>query len=511
MKLLDTLFKIKKEQNIKSIKPLIGRKLFVDIAIDQMGHMLDVLTESDLALEQLGIERPHLRVLEYDDEVSAALDTRREAVVSTPWRFEPGTGPISTFLWDELTPHMDTILRQTWNAVLYGYSVQEILYKQREDGKIGIDRIVEKPFEWFRPKQDGTLRYFPKDGSGGSEGISIDTEFKFMLTRRLPSYKNPAGEALLSRLYPAWYLKKQGFAFWSQFLERSGMPILIGKTRGDERAVEKMAMNLFDAVQGATIAIRDTDSVDAIPPGGSGEAFSLFDRAVSKRIQKAVLGQTLTTDVEGQGSYAAAKVHSDVKADRRNADIRLTIKTVQNIVNALIRINFPASSKVPGFLMEDGTGLEAERADRDVKLKQIGVNFTPAYFLDKYDLEPEHFILSDTNEDEKKEKREHNEKKQEAEDNFSFTSKVTGREKFTPEQEQVEELIDAVMQESGSPINPDDLRKAIVTAKDPDDLIDNLAGLLENWEPGKFQELMERALFTADVLGYGQVEKGGSV
>jgi len=213
----------------------------------------------------------------------------------------------------------------------------------------------------------------------------------------------------------------------------------------------------------------------------------------------------------GQGSYAAAKVHSDVKADRRNADIRLTIKTVQNIVNALIRINFSASSKVPGFLMEDGTGLEAERADRDVKLKQIGVNFTPAYFLDKYDLEPEHFILSDTNEDEKKEKREHNEKKQEAEDNFSFTSKVTGREKFTPEQEQVEELIDAVMQESGSPINPDDLRKAIVTAKDPDDLIDNLAGLLENWEPGKFQELMERALFTADVLGYGQVEKGGSV
>ena len=157
--------------------------------------------------------------------------------------------------------------------------------------------------------------------------------------------------------------------------------------------------------------------------------------------------------------------------------------------------------------MEDGTGLEAERADRDVKLKQIGVNFTPAYFLDKYDLEPEHFILNDTNEN-KDEKRERKEK---GEDNFSFTSKVTGREKFTPEQEQVEELIDAVMQESGSPINSDDLRKAIVTANDPDDLIDNLAGLLENWEPGKFQELMERALFTADVLGYGQVEKGGSV
>jgi len=111
MKILNTLFKRKKEQNIKSIKPLIGKKLFVDIAIDQMGHMLDVLTESesDLALAQLGIERPHLRVLEYDDEVSAALDTRREAVVSTPWRFEPGTGPIPTFLWDELTPHMDTI------------------------------------------------------------------------------------------------------------------------------------------------------------------------------------------------------------------------------------------------------------------------------------------------------------------------------------------------------------------------------------------------------------------
>lgn len=48
----------------------------------------------------------------------------------------------------------------------------------------------------------------------------------------------------------------------------------------------------------------------------AGQAFSVFQSAQDKRIQKVVLGQTLTTDVDGKGSYAAAKVHDSVRADR---------------------------------------------------------------------------------------------------------------------------------------------------------------------------------------------------
>ncbi|MFQ5674200.1 MAG: DUF935 family protein, partial [Nitrospinales bacterium] len=230
---------------------------------------------------------------------------------------------------------------------------------------------------------------------GGAEGIEVDTTFKFLLTRRQPSFRNPSGEALLSRLYSAWFLRKQGYQFWAQFLERAGIPLLVGKTGAGGNTLKAMTEKLYQAVQDAVIAVGQNEEVTSITPGGTGETFDRFEKAISKRIQKLILGQTLTTDVDGKGSYAAAKVHSEVKQDRRNADIRVLSRTVQNLINALASLNFP-NAKVPDFIMEDGTGLEAERAERDVKLKQIGVKFTPAYFTDKYDLEPEHFILSDT-------------------------------------------------------------------------------------------------------------------
>lgn len=86
-----------------------------------------------------------------------------------------------------------------------------------------------------------------------------------------------------------------------------------------------------------------------------------------KRIQKVILGQTLTTDIAGSGSYAAAKVQDDVREDRLRADVRLIAATVQRLVAALWALNrFPGEA--PTFVMEAGEGLSVERADRDLKL-----------------------------------------------------------------------------------------------------------------------------------------------
>ncbi|MFQ5674201.1 MAG: hypothetical protein ACE5G9_14060 [Nitrospinales bacterium] len=157
------LFKTKSPNKTSSgnAPPRVARKLFVEEAVNRMMDILDALFEADIALTRLGETRRSLRQLEYDDEICAALESRKEAAICTPWRLEPGAGPVSDFLWEEMEPVMETLLRQSWNAVPYGYSVQEVVYNKRQDGKIGVGQVIEKPFEWFKPKRDGTLRWFP--------------------------------------------------------------------------------------------------------------------------------------------------------------------------------------------------------------------------------------------------------------------------------------------------------------------------------------------------------------
>lgn len=171
---------------------------YTETAIDiKLENLLIQMPDPDLTLQKAGLKRANLRVLETDDEITAAIETRREALVSMPWRLEPEKGRSVMYIWEQLTPHIPHILKNAFNAVLYGYSVQEVIYSQLPDGRIGIQSIIEKPFEWFEPKNDGTLIYRSQQNV---EGVLADTTLKFLLTVRNPTYRNPYGEALLSRV-----------------------------------------------------------------------------------------------------------------------------------------------------------------------------------------------------------------------------------------------------------------------------------------------------------------------
>ena len=486
------------------------RGLYHDQAIDQLASFLTQIPDPDVILDKLGLSRIHLRTLEGDDEIFTALETRREAVISTPWRLEPGESPVAEFIDGQLTPHMTGILRGAWNAVAYGYTVMEAVYARSGDGgRIGLARIGEKPFEWFTPERDGTLRYFPIDGAGGVEGMVVDTRIKFFLTRRQATWRNPYGEALLSRLYWPWFFRAQGARFWAVFLERFGQPLLVGHTDGDR---ETMAESLMRAVQDAVVAVGSGDKVEAIAPANAGESFSRFSSTMEKRIQKVILGQTLTTDVDGKGSYAAAKVHDQVREDRRQSDLRLVTDTVQRIIDALTVLNFPAAES-PRFVMEDVQGLEDDRAARDVKLTQANpaLKFTDAYYRDVYGLEAEHFEMSEPPKPPPPALPPQTPvPPPEVKASTGRTPAATfadGPSPFTPDQQEVESLADAALERAANPIPPERIRAVIAAATDPEDLANRLADLAGGEPDQAFQALLERTLFTADVLGYGAAEK----
>ena len=367
-------------------------KLFGEQAVQQLLGLL-MVPEMDAVIQAAGITRSDLAKLETDDEIFQGLRTRRDAVVASPWRFEPGEGNVTEFLIEELKPHIEQLVAHAWKAVAYGYNVQEVIYKQRPDGKIGIDRIVEKPIRWFDPRPDMTLKYMP-ELNASAQPILVDTKFKFLDTRHDATYENPKGEALLSRLYWPWFFRYNGWRFWSQFLERFGQPLLTGMGRD----TKTMAVALVQAHSDAVIAYGIDEKIEVVEPKGEGRSFALYENALIMRIQKLILGQTLTSGTGqsqsgGSGaSYSLGVVHNTVRDDLRKADLRMIRKTVQTLVDALCALNFK-TRVIPEFLFDDGTGLGKDRAERDKILWGIGVNFTKQYFIDRYDLVDSDFDL----------------------------------------------------------------------------------------------------------------------
>lgn len=464
--------------------------------LERMFTLLGSAPDPDEALRRAGIARHQLRCVEMDDEVTAALDTRREAVTGTPWRLEGGTARWRAEIDAELRPHIESMLRGAFAAVPYGYSVIEVVY--RNDGqRAGIAAAVEKPMEWFAPQPDGSLRYRAPDGPPG--GVPVDSR-KFLLTARQPSYRNPYGEALLSRVYWPWFFRQHSWQHWMRWLERFGNPLLLGSTSGDPQA---MANNLAAALSGSALAVGTGDTVSAVQPASGTGHFSDLDAVICRRIQKLILGQTLTTDASTGGSYAAAKVADGVRNDRRNADIRLVSATVQRLVDALWQFSGRAG-EAPTFVMADDTGLEAERAARDaILVEKVGVRLTPEYIAERYDLEAGDFTMADLDASAPPAGQEgHGGPNGGAEGRpaqFAAPGADSGERQFTPVQQGIEGGLDAI--QTMEPIPPEVVRAAVLAARDEEDLRARLGVLVSQADP-RFAATLERASYAAAVLGY---------
>lgn len=472
-------------------------QLFNETALDVMLDGLLALADPDETLRKIGMQRYQLRALEADDEISTALETREAAALNTAWRLEPATGPLADLLFSELQPHIEAIVSAAFRAVPYGYSVQEVVYAKRPNGRVGLASVREKPMEWFTPMRNGQLVY--RRGMAGAPQ-PVDTAFKFLLTVRRPTYRQPQGEALLSRAYWPWFLRSAGWRFFARFLERHGAPLLVGKTAG---SAQEMANRLAAAVASGAVAVGRDDSVEAISPSNNGEAFAKFEDAINRRIQKLILGQTLTTDVGSAGSYAAAKVHDAVRQDRRLADLRLIRGTVQRLVNALTWLNFP-DQQPPTFSWEDEADLSLERAERDAKLVQAGVvKLTDRYLLNRYDYEEGDFTVPETAAPTAQQAP--GQLRASAALQFSASQQPA---RFTADQQAVEDLGDEAMAKLGSPIDPAAIRRAIRLSANPDELVERLSALLDDYPAADYRETMARALFAADVMGYAHADQG---
>lgn len=479
--------------------PSIGSSLAIERALTRFGWLAG--GDYDDLLTQIGISRAKLRALLADDEISAAVETRRAACINTPWRIEHPSARARKLLTELVEPHMHAIMSAAWEAIPFGYSVQEIVLSD-DAGRIGIAQVVACPFEWFAVRPDGRLIW--RDTQQRAEG-------GFVLTVNEPSLRKPSGEALLAKAYWPWFFRTHGWRMWAKFLEQAAIPLLYGKTLGDKSDL----LNLLRTLSQGPVAVvdREDELIALDQPGNSPNKFTEFETAICRRIQRLILGQTLTSGTDGgSGNRALGEVHERVRDEKRRSDVRLVTATAQRVLDMLAAYNGIQPGRV---VLEDPHGLERDRAERDKLLVDSGMlRFTRAYLEEKYGFEPDDFeelpaaeaaAIADVG------AGGIGRAAQTHAPLLTLAGKLGSlppdRPRFTAGQQAVEDEIERTLPAIPSPIQSAAIRSAILGAKDVDDLYERLAVALQDADDAVFRQAFERALFAAEIMGYAHARK----
>ncbi len=393
-------------------KELLAKEIFgVDAEAKDMNAYSSIfgsLPNPDIVLKNLNRNLSAYYDLDIDDQVSAALQLRKDNVKSMDWELDPSKTRDDIFQfvnnvikkWD-----MEKTIGEMLDAIAYGYSVMELIWLEDANGYKYISSAVGKPPHWFTFDTNNRLRFLGK--GHGAEGKILSKQ-KFTVVQNYPTYLNPYGNAVFKKCYWPVMFKKAGLKFFAKFVEKYGMIHLlglVGKNAKDEsysaskEEVNEMTSALDGLFQDGTGAIPGTDDVLVIKgnDSSSSEIYKGFIEVCDKQIAKAILSHSSAVDSVAGALGNREQITQSINIIR-DSDAKLVVGNMNDIITKMVHINFGKveEAEIPVYkLIAKGQTSEIKaQAETDTILKGLGVEFTKEYIKKTYSLQDSEFEIS---------------------------------------------------------------------------------------------------------------------
>ncbi|PHR19284.1 MAG: hypothetical protein COA37_17795 [Hoeflea sp.] len=312
--------------------------------------------------------------IERDTHAWAVLQKRKKTLVARAWEVEPGgddqidrdAAEFITELLKEL-PY-DRICEDALDATLKGFSVGEIVWGR--DGRFIVpDRIIAHDQRRFVFDPDWKPRLLTLTNMMKGETLP---DRKFIIHRHGVKGNNPYGLGLGTRLFWPVLFKREGVAFWMTFLEKYASPTVIGKTPYGmlDDAQNRLLDTLKNLVQETAATVPIGTEVAFLEATRSGAvSYKEWCEYWDNQMSIATLGETLSTDIQGQGSRAAADTHAEIKELLVDADCDLLSDTHQaTLVRWTVDLNFPGA-KLPKIWRIRPANEKADAETEEAKAK----------------------------------------------------------------------------------------------------------------------------------------------
>lgn len=264
-----------------------------------------------------------------DDRVQATLGSRTGGLFSQPLsHHRRGKGRTYSHraarawrkLWPKIAPQavMSELMR--WSIVL-GFAIAEIRWDRSVEP--WIPYIV--PWHPFFDTYRWDLRIHQMATMDGPVA-AIPGEGKWIVFAPHGQYRGWI-QGCIRAIAEIWFMKRLAWRDWARFNERHGLPIFKAKVpaAGDANQKANFVRSLQNLGQEPVIGLPqnvdgtgyDADLLEA--RDRSWESFGSFIDRADRSIILPILWQNLTTEVK-EGSYAAARVHGDVRQNALEFD-----------------------------------------------------------------------------------------------------------------------------------------------------------------------------------------------
>lgn len=478
---------------------------------------------------------------ELDAHIFSEITKRKMAVAQLDWNLTPPRDAMQTEkkaiakLEDKLRDALDidSLVFDMADAIGKGFSCIEIDWRRDSDGFWMPAQFFFRPQRWFTTdtptRQEIRLRDYQT-----IDGVPLIPNGWLVHRHSVRSTGYPIVQGIYRQCALPYLIKNFAVKNWLRFCELYGVPMRALFTSESDTLKKQELMNSLKKMGSNGVALlnglqEDFKTVDITK--GEGQGFQNLIDWCEKSISKAILGATLTSQADGKTSTnALGNVHNEVRCEYRDFDARQIAETLNSqLISAIVKLN--GLTIRPRWVFDTNEGEDlALYADAIPKLVAIGMKISPEYLHEKLKIpmaESED-ILKVARVDIPPAPLQRGESKVKsgalAFNGFapfeggspiglgdvllqSNTPTLPTLPTFTPAQQVIENLASDSIVQIPLGLSLDEIQEAIFSATTEHDLQEKLALLLEKDNPAH-QELLTKALFSAQVLGYvNAVEK----
>lgn len=316
-------------------------------------------------------------ILQTDGHLSGIVDKRLSAVARERFEFQRDGKPVDEVNEQIRSPWFRQFIKEAVNAQLWGFTLCQ--FRRDENGWITFDLIDRKHFD---PVKRQVLLY-----ETDVDGAPLDAFANCLLIC-------PGSERWLGKLAtcaPYALYKRGNIGDWAQFCQIFGMPIReYTYSSGDEDArrrlledARKMGANaVYIHPEGSGMQLHE-----AAGKSGTNDLYERFTNNCNDEMSIAVLGNTLTTKSDTNGTQALGTVQA-------KEQMKITEDDVQFVLDIL---NYDMTEIFSAMGVDTSNGefvrVEQKYQDKQVqinvvsKLREMGLPMSDDYLYRTFDVE----------------------------------------------------------------------------------------------------------------------------
>jgi phage gp29-like protein len=305
-----------------------------------------------------------------DFQIASDLETRQKKVSSFPWNIivpggDDNDNEQANLLEQQIKPIYMELLGEIQDALALGFSVTELMWEAVE-GRLELPAVLGHDQKNFHFTAEWELMM---KSEGGGEDSKVPMG-RVVLASFNKKKGNLYGNSLLTACFWPWYFKKHGWLFWSTYIEKFGMPTVVGKfPQGTPKEEQDELLECCQAIQSdMAVTVPENWILDLLEAvrGGTADTYEKFLKYCDMAISKVILLSVLTSNEAQFGTKAQAIVHMDLTDQVIEADARWVAQILTNqLVKPLAQWNYNFSVPPQLLIQYPGKNTNKNMAQRD--------------------------------------------------------------------------------------------------------------------------------------------------